>query len=144
MRKHEWPQLLDEYVQAAMSREFAFGAFDCCLWAAGWVEVATGADPAAQLRGYDSKTAAYRIVAAHGSIEKMVTTILGRDPIHQAFAQRGDIVLVRERGALGGEIDMGGAPEGLGICLGLQSAFPREKGLMMIRTLEASAAWKIG
>lgn len=127
-----------------MSREFAFGAFDCCLWSAGWAQIATGADPAADLRGYDSKTAAYRIVSTYGSIEKMVTTLLGRDPIHPAFAQRGDIVLVRDRGAMGAEIDMTGAPEGLGICLGLQSAFPRDKGLTMIRTLEASVAWKIG
>jgi len=142
MKKHGWPELLHDYVEASMAREFVYGNFDCCLWAAGWVEIATGIDHASGLRGYDSKTAAYRVIARYGSIEKMVTHLLGRDPIHAAFAQRGDIVLIRERCALGGEIEME-APEGLGICLGLHSAFPRPTGLMMIRTLEAVGAWKV-
>jgi hypothetical protein len=143
MKKHGWPELLDEYIQAAQARVFAYGTFDCCLWCADWVSVATGVDHAATLRGYDSMLEAYKIIATYGSIEKMVTQLLGRGPLHAAMAQRGDIVLMRAMGGAGGRIEMDGPPESLGICAGLHSAFPHRRGLIMIRTLEASAAWRV-
>lgn len=144
MKKHGWPEALHDYIDASMSRQFSYGAFDCALFCADWVRIATGVDHAAQLRGYyGSMLEAYKIVGEFGSMEKMVTTLLGRDPIHAAFAQRGDVVLMQERGELGGAVDMGGPTEGLGICLGLHSAFARRTGLLMIPTLEAFAAWRV-
>lgn len=137
MKKHGWPELLHDYIDAARLREFAYGAFDCALFCADWVQIATGIDHAVSLRGYDSMAAAYKIIAGYGSIEAMVTALMARDPVHAAFAQRGDIMLVRDHASLGS------APEGLGICLGLHTAVPRDKGLLMIRTLEAASAWKV-
>lgn len=137
MRKEGWPEALHDYIAAARKKEFAYGAWDCCLFAADWVLELTGTDYAAELRGYSSMKDAYEILARYGSMEAMVTQLLGVDAGHPAFAQRGDIVLMKDHPSLGG------APEGLGICHGLHSAFPRAKGLIMIRTLEAAAFWKI-
>jgi hypothetical protein len=143
MKKHGWPELLHDYIDAAQSRTFAFGAFDCALFCADWVTIATGVDHASDLRGYDSLLSASRIVFRYGNMKNMVTALLGREPAHAAFAQRGDIVLIRECTTTG-TADLDGAPEGLGICIGLHSAFPRAEGLITIRTLEAAAAWKVG
>lgn len=137
MKKHGWPEALHEYIAAAHSREFAYGVFDCALFCADWAQIATGVDHASELRGYDSMKDAYKIIAGYGSIEKMVTALMGRDPIHPAFAHRGDIVLFRDHPSLNG------ASEGLGICEGVHSWVPRDKGLLHVRTLEAAAAWKV-
>lgn len=137
MRKHGWPEALHDYIEAAMKKQFAYGAYDCALFCADWVKIATGVDHAADLRGYDSMLAAYKIIERYGSMEAMVTQLLGADPIHPAWAQRGDVVMLKGHAALDGQ------PEGLGICLGRTSAFARELGLLMIPTLDAAAAWKI-
>lgn len=137
MRKEGWPEALHDFIAAARKKEFAYGAWDCCLFAADWALDATGVDYAAELRGYSSMKDAYEILARYGSMEAMVTQLLGASPGHPAFAQRGDIVLIKDHPSLGG------APEGLGICLGLNSAFPRDAGLIMIRTLETAAMWMI-
>jgi hypothetical protein len=86
-------ELLAEYLEAMRDREFAFGSFDCALFGADWVKRCTGIDYAEQLRGYSSPLEAYRIVSSYGSLEAMVTALLGREPIAPASAMRGDIVL---------------------------------------------------
>jgi len=143
MRKHGWPELLADYIQASLTKQFAYGSFDCALFCADWIQIATGDDPAADLRGYDSMLEAYRIVGRFGSMESMATQLLRSEPCHVAFAQRGDIVLMRSASLVtdAGQVD--GAAEVLGICLGRSSAFPNKKGLWMLPTLEAAAAWKI-
>lgn len=137
MKKHGWPRMLSDYIEAAMVKEFSYGSFDCALFCADWVQIATGLDHAKDLRGYDSMRDACRIVGRFGSMQAMVTQLLGAEPIHAAWAQRGDVVLMRCHPSFEG------APEGLGICLGLRSALPAARGIVMVPTLDASAAWKI-
>lgn len=137
LRKPNWQELLCEYIEAATKREFSYGAFDCALFCADWVQIATGVDYAAQLRGYDSMLDAYRIIARYGSMQKMVTQLLAKVPVRGSLAQCGDIVSIRDHPALGA------APEALGICVGVHSAFPAKKGCSMIRTHEAPLAWRI-
>lgn len=96
MRFEDWPQRLDAEIERARSREFAYGAHDCCLFAADIVLAITGVDPAAHLRGYTCAIAAARIVAAHGSIEALASSLLG-EPVSPKSAQRGDIVITRPR-----------------------------------------------
>lgn len=137
MRVHNWPHALHEYLEAVRSREFAYGAFDCCLFAADWVQIATGIDHAAELRGYASKAQAYEIIERYGSIEAMVTQLLEREPIHPAHAQRGDIVLASV------PVAQGEAGETIGICEGVHSHFPCARGCVQFRTLRARIAWRI-
>lgn len=51
MRVQNWEMQLDDYLKARVALPFAFGANDCCLFAAGAVEVMTGEDLAAKFRG---------------------------------------------------------------------------------------------
>lgn len=138
MKTHGWPEMLHEYIESAMSREFSFGSFDCALFCADWVRLATGVDRAEGLRGYSSMKAAYEIIARFDTLEDLVSHQMGSPAAHPASLQRGDITLMRDNPSLGE------APEGLGICLGLHSAFPAQKGLIWLRTLDAGCGWKVG
>jgi hypothetical protein len=135
-RVHGWPEHLDDYIMAARAREFSYGDFDCALFCADWIQILTGVDYAKQLRGYDSMKDAYRIIGRFGSVQAMVTELTGIAPTHQAFAQRGDIIL------MGPCRELGEAVEGLGICVGVRSAFPSVKGIIDLPTLSASLCWK--
>lgn len=132
MRFPHWPQALADSIQAAGIRVFGYGGFDCCLFCADVVESMTGVDYAASLRGYATEDEAYEIISGYGSIEAMVTSLLGREPIHPSSAGRGDVVLM--------EID---GRETLGICLGVRSAFPQHTGLRQHLTWLARCAWRI-
>lgn len=140
MRKEGWAELLATYIETAMAKEFAYGSHDCALFCADWIQIATGVDYAKDLRGYGSVRQAYRIVAKFGSVKAMATALIGVEPIHGAWAQRGDIVLMDNPKLV---TDLPEASATLGICLGRSSAFPAVRGLWMLSTLEAAAAWKI-
>lgn len=133
MRLPDWPQRLDECIEEARSREFSYGTFDCALFAAECVAAMTGNNYAIELRGYDNKVAAYRIVAAYGSLETMTTALLKREPIHPAMARRGDVVI--------GEDDAG--QDCIGVCLGTTCAFPAPQGLRIVQRSRARLAWRI-
>lgn len=95
----------------------------------------TGVDYAAPFRGYDSRTAAYRIVAGHGSLTGLLTSVLG-DPIEPAFAGRGDVVIA--------EIPVvEGEGESAGVCLGAFCAFPQAVGLTFHPRAVIRLAWRI-
>ena len=46
-----WRQQLDALIASRMAAPFAWGAHDCCLFAADAVLAQTGEDPAAEFRG---------------------------------------------------------------------------------------------
>lgn len=137
MRVEHWPMRLAEVIDAAQVKPFGYGTYDCALLAADCVLAITGIDYAAELRGYTSKADAYRIVSEYGSFEAMVTALLKRDPIHPAFACRGDVVL----GLPSLMPDEQG--ESIGICLGARCAFPTSIGLVMADMSAARLAWRI-
>jgi hypothetical protein len=135
VRYLDWPQRLAETVEAARTRTFEFGSFDCALFAADCVLAITGTDYAAPFRGYESKTAAYRIITEHGSLTGLLTSLLG-EPIEPAFARRGDVVLA--------EIPVvDGEGESVGVCLGVSCAFPKDTGLVLHSRAVAKLAWRI-
>jgi len=134
MRQHGWDVRLFDYVESHRNTPFEWGGMDCCLFTAGCVEACTGKDFATDLRGYKSEQEAYAIVARYGSIQAMVTALLGAEPIHPAFAQRGDVML-----GLHPETQQ----EGLGICLGVHWAVPGAAGLVFPRIAAARFAWRV-
>lgn len=93
----------------------------------------TDVDYAAELRGYDNKVAAYRIVAAYGSLEAMTTALLKREPMHPAMARRGDVVI--------GEDHAG--QDCIGVCIGGTCAFPAVNGLRIVPRSRARLAWRV-
>lgn len=137
-RVHNWNLRLVEALEAAEQKTFAYGTFDCALFAADCVLAITGNDYAVELRGYTSKLDAYRIVANYGSLQAMITALLGSEPIHPAFAGRGDVIL----GAPPlGENEAG---ECIGICTGTHIAYPKAVGLQLLLRATALHAWRIG
>lgn len=137
MRVLEWPQRLDEAIAAASTRSFRYGGQDCALFAADCVLAMTGVDYASELRGYESKLAAYRIVERYGSLEAMITALLQRDPKHPAQARRGDVVMADI------ELAPGESGESIGVCDGLRCWFPQAVGLRSLPRSRARIAWSI-
>lgn len=105
-RAADWPRKLNLYLQDADKRYRAdgllWGVFDCAIFAADWVKIATGDDPMADYRGrYDSaESAAAALKSRHGSIVKAMSAIFGAGA-HPAMGQRGDIAWRRRENALG-------------------------------------------
>jgi hypothetical protein len=138
MRFPNWPDLLAGFIEARRSRPFEWGVNDCCLFAADWVALATGKDPAAELRGtYSTALSAQRIVADAGSLAQLVEEALVRDgftPVVATLAMRGDLI-VRDSGQ----------GDCVGVVLGAQSAFVAAEGLAFAPTYQQtdSRFWKI-
>ena len=73
---------------------FEYGRHDCALFVAGAVLAMTGHDFGAPFRGrYRSAAGAVRALRLHGAgdLPSTMTAALG-DPVHPAFAGRGDVV----------------------------------------------------
>lgn len=93
----------------------------------------TDIDYAAELRGYDNKIAAYRIVSSYGSLDALVTGLLKCEPIHPAIARRGDVVI--------SEDDAG--QDCIGVCIGAACVFPGLNGTRLALRSRARLAWRI-
>jgi hypothetical protein len=138
VRFRDWPKRLAAQIEISNARRFAYGQQDCGLFPADCILAMTGVDLAAELRGYDSKIAAYRIIARHGSLEALATALVGSDPVHPSRAHRGDLVLGFP------PLADGETGESLGLCLGPYCAYPKGVGLQMRPRSDARLAWRIG
>ena len=132
-----WQEPFYAFIEEAHRREFSYGVFDCCLFAADAVRVITGVDYAAELRGYTSKFEAYRIVAEYGSLEAMITALLGREPVHVSRAMVGDVLLGP------GPLVEGESGETCGVCTSTKWLAPQGKGLRAVDRSLARLAWRI-
>jgi outer membrane protein assembly factor BamA len=80
MKAADIPAELVRFIEERRSQPFAWGANDCCLFAADWVARATGRDPAAHYRGtYSSGIGAQRIIDKAGGILELARE-LGLEP----------------------------------------------------------------
>ena len=95
MRHNDWPERLAAFIDERRRVAFRWGESDCALFAADWVCEATGADPAAQWRGYASEAEAQAIIEQAGGMRALVSLPQRPAP---AFAQRGDVVLAEHEG----------------------------------------------
>lgn len=129
MRIPHWPRVLDEYVQAARGRPFAWGAHDCCTFAAGAVQAITGR--AIALPAYVGVRQALRALQARGGLLAAVRGQLG--PMQApARARRGDVLLLWQAGR-----------DVLAVNLGHAWAAPGADGLVFGPTDDAVAAWRV-
>jgi hypothetical protein len=137
-RCENWPETLAAYIDRKRNEPFAWGVNDCCLFGADWIQLCTGLDPAATLRGtYDRALSGVRVLEKHGGLIGTIETHmepLGFKPIGQGFAARGDIVI----------FDTGNG-DSAGINLGNHSAFVSKNGLIFAPNAEIknSICWKI-
>ena len=119
-------QLLDEWAR----REFAYGSADCACWAAAAVLALTGQDFYAPFRGrYRSAAGSVRALRLYGAgdLPSTLTAALG-EPVHRAFAGRGDIVMMQ-----------GNA----GVCTGREALVFTEDGFETQPLEQCELAWKV-
>lgn len=133
-----WPEALAAYIDCKRNEPFAWGVNDCCLFGADWIQLCTGLDPAATLRGtYDSALSGVRVLENHGGLIGTIETHiepLGFKAISQGFAARGDIA-VRDCGN----------GDTMGVVLGSNAAFVGKDGLEFANLDDGAETrfWKI-
>lgn len=59
---------LPEYITANLEREFAYGRFDCVLFAATWIKESTDRDILSDVPGWTSQRSANRVIANLGGL----------------------------------------------------------------------------
>lgn len=113
MRRLDWPERLADF----LSQEYEYtDSLFCALWVGDVVLEMTGTDYVEEYRGLPKDAALERLRADMGGLRKKLAALFG-EPIHPAFAQRGDVVVRNdERGTLG-------------VCDGQYSAFLSDNGL---------------
>lgn len=132
-RQPGWPLRLEALVQARAATPFAWGSFDCCLFAADVVQALTGVDPAARLRGtYATAPQALRRLHARGGVHAIASMALGL-AVPVALARVGDVV----------QVEVGGHAA-LGVCNGTSVLGPSATGLVAINISQAQCAWRVG
>lgn len=142
-RRSDWVAALESYLIGCSTKHFRYGDIDCALFAADWVQVATGVDLAAEYRGkYACAFGAARALKeiAHGGLIEAATRALGNPLAAPEGAHRGDIALapvVTETGRVGAAlaiVDLSGARL---VALG-------PSGLTRAPLTQATLAWSVG
>jgi hypothetical protein len=130
MRVAQWQTILSQKVEEWRNRPFNYGNADCWQFAGDVVLALTGIDYRDRFPKYQSCLQALRILNKHGGMIGLARSVLGQEK-HISQANEGDVVI--------GNFDRPTA----GICLGVCSAFPGEKGLEFHMTSSAIACWSI-
>jgi hypothetical protein len=142
-RVQDWPTLLFHFIEARRHTPFAWGRQDCCLFACDGILAQTGFDPAAKVfRGqYRDRLGATRLVRKHGGVEAIAVKFLGSPGYAEVpvlMAQRGDVVLIDQI-----DPEYSGMGAALGICLGVEAAFPGASGLVFHPVSKCLRAWRV-
>lgn len=131
-RVHKWQAVMAAEFDAARDRPFKWNGWSCFDFVAHVYIAITGADdPRDLFPRYRTEAEAEAVMAAEGGPAGILTRVLG-EPVHPAWAQRGDIVLA----------DFGRGPQP-GVCAGLWTFSPGARGLEHRPTLQAINAWKV-
>jgi hypothetical protein len=126
-RLNDWEVRLEDAIQA--TPPFAWGAADCCTFAARIVKAITGKDFAEQFR-YRDAFGAKRILSRYGGVEGIATRFLGV-PKESGLASRGDVVLVQSPKSM------------LAICAGHVIAAQGDGGVLFLPLSAALKAWSV-
>uniref|UniRef100_A0AAU6W097 Tail fiber protein n=1 Tax=Pseudomonas phage Pavpe01 TaxID=3138545 RepID=A0AAU6W097_9VIRU len=92
---------IDSYMSECLNAPFKWGAFDCCLFAAGAIQCATGVDCMAETRSYNSEQSAAIVLNKHFGtlvVRDIFLQIARRFDAHNIAlhdARNGDIVCVQ-------------------------------------------------
>ncbi len=141
-RVEGWEARLAEFIARGRTKPFQWGSWDCCSMPFEAVELITGVDPWAKLRGrYKTELGALRILKnfAGGGVVEMVEKImadLGAPEVKIPFARRGDLCLL-----VG---DPAGFGATLGVCLGRDVAVVTLDGLRFLPLTRVSRVWGMG
>lgn len=136
-RKQDWPALMDRFMAEAAARPFAYGEWDCCLFALSHVDAITGSELSARFAGQcDDAASAREFLETLGGLERAVTDLFGPPLAAIRKAQRGDIVLYgTAEGYALGVVGMAGAHFHV-----LAADYP---GIAELRIVRAMLGWRV-
>lgn len=117
---------LHEYIASQLPKPFAYGIFDCVIFAAEWVKISTGIDYLADLPKWSTAKEALRIVQSLGGMEAALDCRFTR--INPNLAKDGDIALYKGC---------------MCIFSGSQIVGPNINGLEFVKRTEAECAWSL-
>ena len=139
-RLYNWRAALEQQFFAGRSLAFAWGSFDCALFACDCILAETGFDPATEFRGHYS-TEAEAAALTGGSlaaIAELITSRFGMPEISPGHAGRGDLVLIDN--SLNGIDSAALAIVDLGAVCAL---CPGTRGLIRVRRHRWKRAWRV-
>ena len=128
-----WQGAFEAAIAGARRRAFAWGAHDCCTFAAACWQARTGVDGLAGL-SWASEDEAQALLSSLGGLRAAVTARLGV-PVAPLLAAYGDLVLAvdphdpQQRQALA-------------VCMGAFHTMPGMRGLSVLPLQSAVCAWK--
>lgn len=126
----EWRERFDTLIRERMSRPFAWGAHDCCLFAADAVQAVASVDLASDVRGtYCDARGAAEALQRIGGIEAAGARVGVECP--PLCARVGDIGLVHD-----------GDRSALAVCVGAHWLVPAAAGLAAHDLNAARKAWR--
>lgn len=132
-------ELLNQYIIEAQERYkrngFQWGRFDCVHFAGNWAKRQTGVDPLEGYRGaYKTQAAAAALLKDRdGTLYRALRHRFG-NPVHPAFAQRGDIAYRKAEKACGIYFTSGARTMAL---------FLSEGGFALIRARDTDWAFRV-
>lgn len=129
-RLDDWQSRLGALIEQRRNAPFAWGAHDCCSFAADCVQACTGVDPIAGERGYEDAQEGGRRLAKFGGVAGVASALFGA-PIDPLLARVGDIGLA----------DIGGR-RSLVVCNGTTWLGPGERGMVALAFESATHAWR--
>jgi Domain of unknown function (DUF6950) len=138
----DWERRLAAEFAAARGKSFAWGVFDCALFACDCAQATAGEDPGAEFRGKyaTEKEAAQLVGPSLAGFAAKIAAAHGMAEVKPGFARRGDIVLVDNAppGAAAstalGVVDLGGR---FALCAS-------GRGLVRAAMKRWLRAWKVG
>ena len=130
MRLSDWEMQLSEYVLSKKNQPFEYGVNDCCLFAAGAVEVITGENPIPEFIGaYDSLKTSIKALKTIGSGTLEKTMDAKFTEIQIGYAQTGDLAF--HDGSIGVIIDA-------------DALFVSDDGLVRVSRDKWTKTWSVG
>lgn len=139
-RVEGWEDKLAKYLEKCAKKHFAWGKFDCAIFAAGAFKAVYGTNPLGLLeKQYEGKTGGLKLISklGEGSLWSACDGVLEKCNMARAnrnFCEPGDIV-----GAYNHEeLEMLGVMEDYGTC-----TFASREGLVRLPLVEVKVRWAL-
>ena len=126
--------MIEQYRDA----EFRWGHMDCCLFVADVLNAQHGKDFAAPFRGtYDTEFGAARIVAKHGGLDGLLSSVFG-PMVPAEECGEGSPVLLRRK-----LVEQDSVSGAVGIINGGKVVYLTQKGLAEAPLSYATGGWRV-